>query len=153
MKLSNNLSLSEVIKSTTATRLGVNNMPNETELKRLQLVAVYVFQPLRNHFKMPINISSGFRGPELNKAIGGSVTSQHMLGEALDIDNDVFGRPSNMEIFNYIRQNLPFDQLIFEGGTDKNPAWVHVSYTERYPNRKEVLRMKVINGKKIYYQI
>ena len=153
MKLSNNLSLAEVIKSTTAKRIGVDNMPNETQLKRLQLIATHVFQPLRNHFKMPINISSGFRGVELNKAIGGSVTSQHMLGEALDIDNDVFGKPTNMEIFLYIRENLPFDQLIYEGGTDKNPAWVHVSYTERYPNRKEVLRMKRVNGKTVYYQI
>lgn len=153
MKLSNNLSLAEVIKSTTAKRIGIDNMPNETQLKRLQLVAINVFQPLRNHFKRPIHVSSGFRGVELNKAIGGSLTSQHMLGEALDIDNDVYGKPTNMEIFLYIRENLPFDQLIYEAGTDRNPAWVHVSYTERYPNRGEVLRMKRVNGRSVYYQI
>ena len=150
MKLSKNLSLSEITKSNTAIRLGIDNSPSKEDLKRLQLVAEKIFQPLRDHFKRPINVSSGYRGPKLNKAIGGSTNSQHMIGEAMDIDNDVFGKPSNMEIFNYIRENLPFDQLIFEGGTDKNPAWVHVSYTERYPNRREVLRMQVVNGRTVY---
>lgn len=137
MKLSKNLSLSEVIKSNTAIRKGIDNNPTRKHLDSLEYIAVNVFQRIRDHFKKPIYISSGYRSEALNKAIGGSKTSQHSKGEALDIDNDHRGSVSNKEIFDYIKDNLDFDQLINE----ENYSWVHVSY-KKSGNRKQVLDMK-----------
>ena len=91
MKLSKNLTLREVTKSNTANRLGINNKPEEFDIKNLKIIAEEVFQPLRDHFGIPLFVSSGFRSKELNRVIGGSKYSQHMTGEALDIDADVYG--------------------------------------------------------------
>ena len=146
MKLSENLSLGEVIKSTTALRLGINNYPNDIVLKNLSYLAKYLFQPLRKLCEVPIFISSGYRSPVLNAAIGGSTKSQHCKGEAIDIDMD--NKKSvltNADIFNTIKDELDFDQLIWEFGNDKNPAWVHVSFTSGN-NRKEILRAYRENG-------
>ena len=139
MRLSNNLSLSEVAKSNTAIRLGIDNTPTNPEhLRNLRTIAEKVFQPLRDHFGKPIFVSSGYRSDALNKTIRGSKTSQHCKGQALDLDNDAIGSPTNADIFYHILDWLEFDQLIWERGDDDNPAWVHVSYNEGN-NRQQVL--------------
>ena len=140
MQLSKNLSLQEAIKSNTATRLGIDNRPEQWEINNLRAVAENVFQPLRDHFGVPIGVSSGYRSKALNKAIGGSKYSQHMIGEALDIDADIYGKVTNAEIFNYIKNNLEWDQMIWEFGDDEEPNWVHVSYKESGRNRKQIKR-------------
>jgi hypothetical protein len=132
--------LEEVIKSPTAIKLGIDNTPNEEHLNNLKDWAKNIFQPIRNHFKVPIFISSGYRSPELNEKIGGVKNSQHCLGQACDIDQDNKNSiVTNKEIFDFIEDNLEFDQLIYEFGTDSNPDWVHVSYKEG-SNRNEILK-------------
>jgi len=150
MNLSDNLSLNEVIKSDTAIKNGIDNNPTEEHLKALKTIANEVFQPIRDYFDVPIAISSGYRSRALNIAIKGSATSQHCKGEALDLDADVFGRVTNAEIYNYIKDNLEFDQLIWEFGTDDEPNWVHVSYTAKKANRKMLLKAYKVNGKSHY---
>jgi len=140
MLLSKNLSLREATKSATAIRKGIDNEPSIEVIDNLQSIARYVFQPLRDFFRVPIGISSGYRSDELNDAIGGSRRSQHITGQALDIDADIYGKVSNRQIFDYIKDNLEFDQLIWEFGDDNNPAWVHVSYKKDSENRMEVLK-------------
>ena len=150
MKLSKNLSLNEVIKSNTATRKGIDNSPNNDHLESLEDIAKDIFQPLRDDLGV-IYVSSGYRSDALNKAIGGSRKSQHSKGEALDLDNDnKNGAASNTEIFNYIKDNLDFDQLIWEFGTDVKPDWVHVSYTTKRPNRNQILKAYRQSGKTKY---
>jgi len=140
MKLSKNLSLREAVKSTTAKRLGIKNEPSEIEVLNLKAVSKNVFQPIRDNFGVPIYVSSGFRSKELNESIGGSATSQHCQGRALDLDADVFGGVSNADIFFYIKECLDFDQLIWEFGDGENPDWVHVSYASQENNRNRVLK-------------
>lgn len=150
MQLSRNLSLKEAIKSNTATNLGIKNIPEDWEIRNLMAVADNIFQPVRDHFGVPIGITSGYRSKELNKAIGGSKYSQHMIGEALDIDADVYGGVTNSEIFNYIKDNLVWDQMIWEFGNDEEPDWVHVSYKENGLNRKQIKRAYKEAGKTVY---
>jgi len=150
MKLSKNLSLSEVVKSNTATRLGIDNTPNEKIIENLKQTAECVFQPIRDYFESPIYISSGYRSPGLNRAIGGSETSEHCFGFALDLDQD--GKNSgvsNADIFRMIVQYLDFNQLIWEFGDDENPDWVHVSY-QKGNNKNQVLRAMRVDGKTSY---
>jgi zinc D-Ala-D-Ala carboxypeptidase len=152
MNLSKNLTLSEVTKSRTAINLGINNEPNAEQLENLKTIANEVFQKIRDRFDVPIKISSGFRSEALNKKVGGSKTSDHMKGCALDIDMDgstFAAYVANWEIFNYIRKNLEFRQLIWEFGDANNPDWVHVSYVKG-DNKKEVLRA-IKKGKKTVY--
>ena len=151
MKLSKNLSLKEATKSNTATRLGIKNEPEQWEINNLRAIAENIFQPVRDHFGVPIGVSSGYRCKELNKAIGGSKYSQHMIGEALDIDADIYGKLTNAEIFNYIKNNLEWDQMIWEFGDDEEPNWVHVSYKETGQNRKQ-LRRAYRDSKGVYYK-
>ena len=153
MKLSKNLSLKEVVKSNTAIKNGLDNHPKEEHLENLKAVAANIFQPIRDYFKKPIAVTSGYRGEELNKLIGGSMSSQHCKGEALDIDADVYKGLTNAEIFNYIALTLDFDQLIWEFGDEKQPNWIHVSYTTSRPNRKEMLAAYRENGKTRYKKI
>jgi zinc D-Ala-D-Ala carboxypeptidase len=148
MKLSKNLDLVEVTRSVEAKRRGINNNPSPVHLSNLKLLAENVFQPIREHFNTPIHISSGYRSQILNHAIGGASKSQHCSGEAIDIDMDGTNI-TNKQIFDYIKNNLDFDQLIFEFGTATNPDWVHVSYS-KVKNRKQILRAKRI-GVKTYY--
>ena len=151
MKLSENLSLSEIIRSESAKRKGVSNMPTEEHIANLKVLAEKVFQPIRENFRVPILISSGYRSKELNAAIGGSLTSQHCSGEAIDIDMD--GTPhgvTNADVFNYIKDKLEFDQLIWEFGSATNPDWVHVSYKVKGGNRKQVLKAVKSGGKTTY---
>ena len=151
MKLSEHLDLSEVIRSESAKRNGISNMPTEAHIANFKLLAEKVFEPIRLNFRCPINLSSGYRSVELNKCIGGSLTSQHCTGEAIDIDMD--GTPhavTNKMVFNYIKEYLEFDQLIWEFGTDDNPDWVHVSYESTGKQRKQVLKAYKQNGKTNY---
>ena len=127
MQLSKNLSLAEVVRSESAKRRGINNLPTAEHLENLKDLALNVFQPIRDHFKVPIHISSGYRSRILNNAVNGAAKSQHCSGQAIDIDVDGTSI-TNKQVFDYIKDNLDFDQLIFEFGTDKNPDWVHVSY-------------------------
>ena len=149
MQLSKNLSLTEMISSESAKRKGISNQPTEEHINNMKLLAEKVFQPIRDHFGVPINISSGYRSKELNKAIGGSQTSQHSKGQAMDIDMDGSGI-SNKQIFDWIKSNLEFDQLIWEFGTKANPDWVHVSYSPTGVQRKQILIGKKIADKTTY---
>jgi len=139
MRLSKNLTLGEVTKSQTAIKYGISNKPSGDHLSNLIQIANKVFQPLRDHFGKPIAVTSGYRSEALNDLIGGASGSQHGKGEALDLDADVFGGLENWEIFEFIKNNLEFDQLIWEFGSDENPDWVHVSYKSEN-NRGEILK-------------
>jgi hypothetical protein len=147
MKLSAHLDLSEVIRSESAKRNGISNMPIALHIENFKLLAEKVFEPVRVHFGCPIHISSGYRSAELNRCIGGSSTSQHCYGEAIDIDMD--GSTSgvtNKMVFDYIKDNLEFDQLINEF----DYSWVHVSYESTGKQRKQVLDAIRVNGKTTY---
>jgi hypothetical protein len=148
MQLSKNLSLAEVMRSETAKRKGVSNMPTPEHIENFKLLAEKVFQPIREHFGVPIHISSGYRSYALNKAVGGSASSQHCSGEAIDIDMDGTSI-TNKQIFDFIKENLNFDQMIWEFGTDANPDWVHVSYESTGKQRKQILKAsKTASGTK-----
>ena len=138
MKLSENVTLQEFEASPTATARGIANKMNAAQIESAKLLCEKVFQPLRAHVGNPIKINSGYRSPALNKAIGGSTTSQHCKGEAMDLDLH------DKALFVWIIDNLDFDQAIFEAGTESAAAWFHLSY-KKVGNRKQVLRMK--NGK------
>ena len=153
MKLLKNLSLVEVTKSITAKRLGIDNTPDEWTKENLRQVAINVFQPVRDALGCPVFVSSGYRSADLNVAIGGSKRSQHVEGRALDLDADVYGGTSNCDIFHYIKENLEFDQLIWEFGDESNPDWVHVSYVYDGPNRKRCLKACRDDQGKTYYEV
>jgi hypothetical protein len=132
MKLTTNFSLHEFTKSQTATRHGIDNTPSMTNIINLKSLCEGVLQPVRNHFMKPMIISSGFRCKELNTKIGGSKTSQHVLGQAADIE--VLG-VSNLELSDWIHTNLEYDQLILEFYNEKegpHSGWVHVSFDKGY---------------------
>jgi hypothetical protein len=151
MQLSKHLSLAEVTRSDSAKRKGISNQPTAEHLENFKKLAEKVFEPIRTHFGVPIHISSGYRSKELNAAIGGSLTSQHCQGEAIDIDMDGSASGvSNADVFKYIKDNLNFDQLIWEFGTDKNPDWVHVSYESTGKQRKQILKAVKSAGKTSY---
>ena len=116
------------------------NIPNADQLSAMRYIATRVFGPVREFVGGALYVSSFFRSAMVNKAIGGSTTSQHCKGEAIDIDCDVFGNGTNKEVFEYIKENLPFDQLIWEFGDSNNPAWVHVSLRRDNRNRGQVLK-------------
>jgi len=147
MKLSEHLDLSEVTRSAMAKRLGVSNMPTPEHIENFKKLAENIFEPIRKHFGVPIMISSGYRSKELNKAIGGATSSQHLLGQALDLDMD--GTPNgvtNKMVFDYIKANLNFDQLINEF----DYSWVHVSYNPSGKQRKQILNAIKVGGKTSY---
>ena len=150
--ISAHISDKEGVYSATAIRLGIKNEPCKHELAKMRILAEKVFEPLREHVGGAIKINSFFRSEELNVAIGGSTTSQHCDGEAIDID-DTFGHATNAEMFNYIKDNLSFDQLIWEYGNDENPNWIHVSYVDDETNRKSILKAYKENGKTKYKKI
>ena len=139
MKISNHITYAEAIHSNTAKRRGIDNTPSQTQVEAMKLLAEKVFEPLREWVGGPIKVNSFFRSEALNEAIGGSGTSQHCKGQAIDID-DVYGRKSNAEMYNWIKENLDFDQMIWEFGTDMQPNWVHVSYVSEENNRNRCLK-------------
>jgi len=151
MQLSKHLSLAEVTRSESAKRRGISNMPTPAHIENFKLLAENVFEPVRENFGKPIHISSGYRSDALNKAVGGSKTSQHCTGEAIDIDMDgSTGGVTNKMVFDYIKDNLNFDHLIWEFGTASNPDWVHVSYKSTGKQRKQVIRAVKSGGATTY---
>lgn len=142
MKIGKYFTLEELTKN----KVGLPNKPNLTQQQALSELVLNVLDPLRYLYGKAINVNSGFRNPEVNENVGGADTSQHLKGEAADIDTE----KDNALLFRLIRDNFEFDQLIWEGGNDINPAWVHVSYRADGKNRNQKLRMKVIKGKKKY---
>ena len=150
MKISTHLNLAEVTRSDSAKRHGIDNTPTAEHLENFKLLAEKVFEPIRLHFKEPIFISSGYRSKALNDFIGGSASSQHCKGQAIDIDMDGSKNGvTNKMVFDFIVSRLDFDQCIHEFGTDANPDWVHVSYVKT-GNRKQKLRA-VRSGSKTTY--
>lgn len=150
MKISPNLNLAEITRSDTAKRHGIDNTPTTEHLENFKLLADKVFEPIREHFKTPIFLSSGYRSKQLNAFIKGSTSSQHCTGQAIDIDMDGSnGEVTNRMVFDFIKNKLDFDQLIWEFGTDFNPDWVHVSYVKG-KNRKQKLKAIRTNGKTTY---
>ena len=139
MKLSDHVTLAEF----EHTSQNIPNKMNEAQIASATLLCNKVFEPLRLYLGRAITISSGYRSPALNRAIGGSATSQHSKAEAIDVNIGAKG-------FFYIKDNLEFDQLIWEYGTDSNPDWVHVSYESSRAQRKQILRCKRVNGKPKY---
>lgn len=127
--------ISELCESEKAVEFKIENKSTPEIEKRLESLVDNVLDPLRTWYGKPINVSSGYRCPELNRIVGGSKTSQHMKGEAADIT--VYSRAENKKLFDYIKDNLPYDQLIDE----KNFAWVHVSYRSENENRKQILAL------------
>ena len=134
IKLTAHVKLSEACKTST----GLNNEPNEEQINNLKLVCENVFEKARNHFGFPMYISCGFRSAEVNKKVGGVSNSDHLSGRALDIDCDVYGKITNRELFDWIKENCEFRQLILEGGSK---GWVHVAYNIS-DNKKQVLEIK-----------
>ena len=150
--ISKNVSKKEGTFSNTATRKGIDNTPGSEELQNMELIAEKIFEPLRKAANGPIKINSFYRSVELNKAIGGSSKSQHCQGRAIDVD-DVYGYMSNKEMYNYIKNNLDFDQLIWEFGTEDNPDWVHVSYVDVDNNRRRCLQAYKDDNNKTCYKV
>jgi len=141
MRLSENLDLSEMIKSDTAIRHGIKNYPTDGHLGNMIMWAENIFQPIRDYFGEPIFISSGYRSRELNNLISGSLQSQHCVGQAGDIDQDhKMTMVSNADVFDFILNYLDYDQLILEYPDEyDNPSWVHVSYVSEEKNRNQPL--------------
>lgn len=137
MVISQHLTLGELIRSESAKRAGISNMPTPQHIENLKALAENIFEPIREHFRVPIYISSGYRSKALNKLVKGSTASQHSLGQAIDIDMDGHSHDvTNKMIFDFIVDKLPFDQVINEF----NFAWVHVSYKKNGPQRHQILR-------------
>ena len=135
MRLSKNFTLPEIIHSNTAKRLGINNAPNKEHLKSMQVLVRDLIQPMRDVLG-PIRISSGYRNPELNRAIGGSSKSQHCKGEALDLQYWSKGKMCNKEIYDWvIKSGIEFDQMINEF----DYSWIHISLKSNGKNRKQIL--------------
>ena len=147
--ISKHISWHEGTYSRTGERRDLDNTPNKDQLKCMKEVAENLFEPLREWVGGGIKINSFFRGEPVNTAIGGSTRSQHMKGQAIDID-DTFGHKTNAEMYHYIKDNLDFDQLIWEFGTDENPNWLHISWVSHRPNRKKLTIAKKVDGKTKY---
>jgi len=150
--ISTHISDKESVHSNTAIRRDIDNTPNDKQIFNMQLIAKQIFEPLRAYVGGPIKINSFFRSPELNTAIGGSESSQHCKGQAIDID-DTFGKMTNAEMYEFIKEHLSFDQLIWEFGDDKNPNWLHVSYVSEEKNRNRCPKSYKENGKTKYMVI
>jgi zinc D-Ala-D-Ala carboxypeptidase len=136
MMLSEHFSLNEFTKSQTAIRKGISNKPTAAHQAAMVALCANILEPVRDHFGKPVKISSGYRSPSLNAAVGGSNSSQHSKGEAVDIEIEGV---DNRRLAKWIEANLPFDQLILEGAKrgDPNAGWVHVSFGPR--NRRQTL--------------
>ena len=152
--ISKHISEKEATRSVTALRLGIDNTPNGTALNNMKILAEKVFEPLREWVGGPIKINSFYRSPDLCVAIGSKVSSQHTCknGAAIDID-DIYGHKTNKEMFEWIKENLDFDQLIYEFGNEENPDWLHVSYVDEEKNRNRILKAVRDDGKTKYIDI
>ena len=152
MKISDYVSYEEATASITAQQLGLDNTPPPGALKCMKDTAVNIFDRVRAHFNAPLGVNSFYRSPALNSRVGGAKDSQHVKGQAVDIDGQTYRRVSNRDIFNYIRENLIFDQLIWEFGNDQEPDWVHVSYNAGN-NRQQCLKSVRQDGKTVYLPV
>jgi hypothetical protein len=151
--ISNHISYLEATSSITATQHNINNVPNAEQLKHMQLVALKIFEPVRNHFNIPLIVDSFIRVPELNKLVGGSKTSQHITGQAIDFKSSDKSKLTNRQIFDWINGNLEFDQLIGEFPNENGEfAWIHCSYAENNC-RNQSLKSVIENGKTKYYPV
>ena len=150
--ISKHISDREGVYSTTAIRRGIDNTPSKEHLENMKLLAEKIFEPLRKWVGGPIRINSFYRGPELNKTIGGSSKSQHCKGQAMDIDDNGCHK-TNAEMYAWIKDNVDFDQMIWEFGDDENPNWVHVSYVSPGENRNRCLKAYREDGKTKYIVI
>ena len=150
--ISKHISNKESVYSRTALRRSIDNTPTEEHKINMIELAENIFEPLRMYVGGPIKINSFYRSPELNTAIGGSATSQHCKGQAMDID-DTYGKMTNAEMYHWIKDNLDFDQMIWEFGDDDNPAWVHISYVSAEDNRNRCLKAYKEKGKTKYMVI
>ena len=150
MNLSANFKLSELIKSETATRLDLDNTPNEEQIESLRLLCENILQPVRDHFGKPVKISSGFRAPAVNQATGGSATSDHCKGQACDFEIEGL---SNPDVATWIMENLTYSQLILEFYVQGQPnsGWIHCSYNPDKLIKQELTAVKVA-GKTQYLQ-
>ena len=149
MKISDHITYAEAIHSNTAKRRGIDNTPSEVQVLSMKLLADKVFEPLRKWVGGPIKVNSFFRSVALNEAIGGAASSQHCKGQAIDID-DVYGRKTNAEMYKWIQENLDYDQMIWEFGTDTQPNWIHISYISKEENRNKCLKAYKEHGKTKY---
>ena len=151
MNLTKNFSLSELTKSQTAERKGIDKTPSAEHQENLKKLCENVLQPVRDHFEQVVSVSSGYRSPELCTAIGSKITSQHARGEAADFE--IFG-VSNKNLADWIHYNTNYDQLILEywKESDPNSGWVHCSFSEGQ-NRKQYLRAYKENGRTKYEPI
>ena len=147
-KISEYISYKEATYSNTANSLGIKNEPTETHIKNMKTVAEKVFEPLREWVGGPIKVNSFYRSEATNRAVGGTGKSQHCKGQAIDID-DVFGHKTNAEMFHYIKDNLEYDQIIWEFGDEHNPNWIHISY-DKNNNRNRALRAVKKGGRTKY---
>jgi zinc D-Ala-D-Ala carboxypeptidase len=147
--ISKHITYQEATSSNTAIKRKIQNIPNAIQLANMKLLAEKVFEPLREKIANPIKISSFFRSVALNKAIGGSSTSQHTATNGAAMDLQAIKGATNRDIFDYIKDNLTVDQLIYEFGDSQIPAWVHVSY-KKEGNRNQILRAIKVNGKTKY---
>ncbi len=138
MKLGNYFWLSEMTRSQTALRRGIDNSPNEEEIQNLRDLVYYILDPIREGFRLPVTVNSGFRCQELNAALGSKSTSQHTQGKAADIE---IVNIDNLMLAKWIRDNMDFDQLILEFHTvgDPRSGWVHISWDSKETNRRQVL--------------
>jgi hypothetical protein len=148
-KVGDNLTIAECIKSETAIRKSIDNTPTQEHYEAMFLLVTKVYDPLCKKLGAKLPFTSFYRSGKLNKVIGGAASSQHSKGQAIDIDVDGMANITNSVVFNAILNLLDFDQLIWEFGDDKSPAWVHVSY-KKQGNRKQVLCAKKFNGNTIY---
>jgi zinc D-Ala-D-Ala carboxypeptidase len=139
MKISKHISLEEATISTTAVKLKIDNTPSKLILEKMQLVAEKCFEPLREWYGKPIRVNSFYRCDALNKAVGGSATSQHAKGEAIDLSAG--SKTENKKLFDWLKENVEFCQLIHEYGDKTGPDWVHISYSEG-KNKKQILYIK-----------
>jgi len=144
------LTLEDCSKSQTAINKGIDNTPPQEVITNLNQLAINVYDPLTDHFGFKIPFSSCYRSPALNKAIGGAKNSDHCKGLAYDFDLDNSGfQITNSALFMWAIENLQYKQIIWEHGTSKNPAWVHISY-EKGNNKREILVATKVNGKTVY---
>ncbi len=152
-RISRYLSYKEGVYSNTAVRKGLQNIPDESQLESMKIVAEEIFEPLREWVGDKVKVNSFFRSPKVNSSVGGSRSSQHCKGQAIDID-DTFDNKTNAQMFKWIRENLDFDQMIWEHGNDDNPNWIHVSYVGKVSNRNRCLRTYIKeNGRTGYIVI
>lgn len=149
MHLSKYVTLKEATQSDTAVKAGIDNNPTPDVLEIMRHTAENLFDPIREHFGVPIGVSSFFRSPALNRAIRGAADSQHVRGQAIDINGHIYGNVLNSEIFNFIKDELEYDQLIWEFGDSREPDWVHVSLTDGH-NRKMILVSKMGRNGVVY---